>query len=216
MKLNVGDAHLHRTGCLFIVSGPSGAGKTSICTPALARLERLELSVSTTTRAPRGKEVDGVDYRFTSRENFDAMVERGEFAEWAEVHGNRYGTPRSGLDAALRSGRDVLLDIDVQGAAQIREAYPRAVSIFLLPPTREHIQRRLTGRGTDAPETVRRRLDAACAEIGQLPEYDFFIVNDELDEAIEAFLSIVRAERFRTSRFNPARLKTALKLFEDN
>ena len=146
--MNVGDAHLHRTGCLFIVSGPSGAGKTSICTPALARLERLELSVSTTTRAPRGQEVEGVDYRFTTRENFDAMVARGEFAEWAEVHGNRYGTPRSELDRALHAGRDVLLDIDVQGAAQIRKAYPGAVSIFLLPPTREHIERRLTGRGT--------------------------------------------------------------------
>lgn len=204
---------IRSSGCLIIVSGPSGAGKTSICTPALARLQGIELSVSTTTRACRGTERDGVDYHFVTSERFEEMIRRGEFAEWAEVHGNRYGTSRAGLEASLARGRDVLLDIDVQGARQIKSAYPQAVSIFLLPPSRDHIERRLTARGTDSAETVRRRLRGACAEIGQLPEYDYFIVNDDLEKAIDAFLAIVKAERRRTGRFTADEIAKTLGAF---
>jgi len=203
-----------RRGCLFIVSGPSGAGKTSICTPALAVLQQIELSVSTTTRSPRTTEREGVDYRFVSDGEFATMVARDAFAEWAEVHGKRYGTSRGALETRLAAGHDVLLDIDVQGARQIKAAYPDAVAIFLVPPSPEHIEQRLSARGTDSDETVKRRLSNACAEIARLPGYDYFIVNDDLEEAKDAFLAIVKAERQRTSRHVDASLEAFVRSFE--
>lgn len=194
---------IRRKGCLFIVSGPSGAGKTSICTPALAEFEGLRLSVSVTTRAPRAGERDGEDYRFVDAAEFDRMLADDAFAEWAEVHGNRYGTTRASIDDARESGRDLLLDIDVQGAKQVKAAFPDAVAVFLLPPSRERLEERLRGRGTDAPEVVAHRLSNACREIAALESYDYVIVNEDLNPAIEQFLSIVRAERQRVSRLEP-------------
>ena len=196
------------------VLGHGGAGKTSLCTPALARLQRIELSISTTTRALRGKERDGIDYRFVVGEEFDAMVAAGEFAEWAEVHGNRYGTSRADLDACLARGRDVLLDIDVQGASQIKAIYPQSVSIFLLPPSRTHVEQRLIARDTDTPETVRRRLEGACAEVDHIRQYDYFIINDDLEEAIATFVAIVGTERHRTTRFPDDQLSKLLAEFD--
>jgi guanylate kinase len=198
--MEVDGKSVRRSGCLFIVSGPSGVGKTSISTPALERLEGLEASVSVTTRKPRGGESDGVEYHFVSDEEFDRMLATDDFAEWAEVHGNRYGTAKSVVRAALDDGRDLLLDIDVQGAEQIKSSHPGAVTVFLLPPSRERLRERLVGRGTDDPRTVETRLKNACREISSLARYDYVLVNDDLDRAREEFISIVRAERRRTDR----------------
>lgn len=179
-------------GFLFIVSGPSGAGKTTLSGAALQAFPEMTMSVSCTTRPPRGGEVDGVEYCFVDRARFDAMVAGGELAEWAEVHGQRYGTPRGPLDRALAEGRDLLLDIDVQGAAQIRRLYPQAVAVFLLPPDRATLEARLRGRGTDSDEVVKRRLENACREIAHADGYDHVIVNRSREEAIAEFEAVVR------------------------
>lgn len=179
-------------GRLFIVSGPSGAGKTTLSGAALRAFPDLTLSVSCTTRSPRGGEVDGVQYSFVDAPTFAKMVERGDLAEWAQVHGYSYGTPRAPLDGALVEGRDMLLDIDVQGAAQVRALYPRAVSVFLLPPDRATLESRLRGRGTDSEAVVQRRLENACREIERAVDYDHVIVNRDREAAIAQFESIVR------------------------
>ncbi len=213
--LEIAGQRVARRGCLFIVSGPSGAGKTSLCTPALAALQGIKLSVSFTTRQARAGEVDGEDYHYIDDSRFDRMLVAGEFAEWAEVHGHRYATARSTLDDALGSGQDLLLDIDVQGAGQIKAAYAEAVAVFLLPPSRERLEKRLRGRGTDSEETVRKRLRNACGEIAGLIDYDYAIVNDDLKTALEEFLSIVRVERRRVERLNRADLERLLLSFND-
>lgn len=179
-------------GILFIVSGPSGAGKTTLSDAALRAFPKLKLSVSCTTRAPRAGETDGVQYHFVSAERFAGMIANDELAEWAEVHGYRYGTPRAQIDAAMAAGRDLLLDIDVQGAAQLRRFYPDAVAVFLLPPDRGTLEARLRGRATDSEATVQRRLENACREIARAPEYDHVIVNRSREDAIAEFEAIVR------------------------
>lgn len=202
-----------RAGCLFIVSGPSGAGKTSIAEPVLAALEGIEMSISLTTRSRRGDEVDGVDYHFVTDAVFDERVRAGDLAEWAEVHGFRYGTARSAIDLATAAGRDLLLDIDVQGAAQLKRHYPDAVSVFLLPPSRERLEERLRGRGTDDGTTVARRLEGACKEIASLAAYDYVVVNEHLPSAVEQFLGIVRSERHRVSRLRRDGIERAIASF---
>ncbi len=203
-----------RRGILFIVSGPSGAGKTSLSDQALATLSGLELSVSVTTRLPREGEIDGRDYRFVTRESFDEMLEADRLAEWAEVHGNCYGTPREPMDEALAAGRDLLLDIDVQGARQIKNAYPEAVAIFLLPPGRVELETRLSGRGTESREVVEHRLANACREIAALPAYDYVIVNHVLKDAFAEFEAIVGAERGRRDRIDEQQWRRIIRAFE--
>lgn len=198
--MGTGGTKMNRNGCLFIVSGPSGAGKTSIAAPVLAALDRISMSVSLTTRKPRAGEVEGVDYHFIGEEDFDRRLAAGEFAEWARVHGFRYGTSKLAIDRAISAGQDLLLDIDVQGAAQIKQAYPDAVSVFLMPPSRERLEERLRGRGTDDEATVNRRLEAACREIASMTSYDYVIVNEYLPAAVEQFLTVVRAERCKVGR----------------
>jgi len=198
--MHIEGREIRRRGCLFIVSGPSGAGKTSICAPALAELEGIDLSVSITTRSPRKGEKDGESYRFVDDAEFDRLLAADGFAEWAEVHGHRYGTSRDAIDAAFADGRDLLLDIDVQGARQVKAAYPDSVAIFLLPPSKEHLRARLEGRGTDSAATVAHRLQNACREIAAFDSYDYTIVNDDLRRAVDQFLAVVCAERQRTSR----------------
>jgi guanylate kinase len=198
--MKVDQRQLERAGCLFIVSGPSGAGKTSICTPALEELEDIHPSVSVTTRVPRGNEVDGVDYRFVDEATFERMRDDGEFAEWAEVHGNRYATPRQAIEDSLAAGRDLLLDIDVQGAEQVKAAYPDAVSVFLLPPSRDRLRERLEKRGTESTKKLDERLANACKEISVFGKYDYLIVNEELEFAVQEFISILRGERRRVAR----------------
>ncbi len=191
---------VRRRGSLIIVSGPSGAGKTSVCSPLLERVPGIRVSVSTTTRRPRAGEREGVDYRFVDDAEFDRMVAAGEFAEWATVHGHRYGTARRPLEEGLEAGEDLLLDIDVQGARQIKAIYPGAVSIFLIPPSRNSLEQRLRSRGTDDEQTVRRRLEGACREIESAPGYDYLVVNDDLARTVETVIAIVEAERSRVER----------------
>lgn len=187
-------------GILFVVSAPSGAGKTSLVRGLLANDAGIRLSISYTTRPPRPGEVDGRDYHFVSRERFLQMLKAGEFLENAEVYGNLYGTGRGWVRGELEGGRDVLLEIDTQGADQVRRLFPDCVGIFILPPSLEVLESRLRGRGQDSEEVIARRLAAVREEIAHLGEYDYVIINNELEQAQEDLISIVRAERLRLSR----------------
>ena len=191
---------LRRRGTLFVVSAPSGAGKTTLCREARLRVPDLAYSVSCTTRAPRPGEVDGSDFRFITRETFVAMQERGELAEWATVHGNLYGTPARPLEAALHEGRDVLLDIDTQGATQLRRPYPEAVLVFVVAPSMAELEQRLRERRSDADQDIARRLARARDEIALWKQYDYLIVNRDVKEAMDQLMAIIQAERCRTAR----------------
>jgi len=190
------------TGNLFIVSAPSGAGKSSLVSAVLAEDKRLALSVSFTTRPPRAGEANGREYHFVGRKTFDSMLERGEFLESAEVHGNRYGTSQKWIAEARAKGLDIVLEIDWQGAQQVRAAFPDAVSIFILPPppVLEELERRLRGRGQDTEEAIQRRLRAAREEIGHVAEFDYVIINKEFEEARRDLAAVVRASRLMLSR----------------
>jgi guanylate kinase len=196
-----------RQGIIFILSAPSGAGKTTLYNGLKEIYPEIKLSVSCTTRAQRSGELNGRDYRFLTEREFKALKSRGQFAEWAKVHDYFYGTPKKPLDGNIRAGRDVLLDIDVQGARKIKKAYPQAVSIFLLPPSLGELQRRLATRGTDGNDTIRRRLANARGEIGEIMHYDYYVVNREVTEAVQLLSSIVKAERARTSRVSQWQLE---------
>jgi len=193
-----------REGILFVISAPSGAGKTSLCKEIIDFFPDLRQSVSFTTRSPRDGERDGVDYFFVSPEEFRRMVVAGEFVEWAEVHGNCYGTARKSLDVRRSQGVDVILDIDCQGATQIRKSSPDAVLIFILPPGIDELRRRLTGRNLDAPEVIERRIRNAEGEIREARWYDYLIINDRLELAAEQLKGVITAERTRTCRILPA------------
>jgi len=189
------------SGSLFIVSAPSGAGKSSLVKAALADDPRLTLSVSHTTRSPRAGEVDGREYHFVDRRTFEAMLERGEFLESAEVHGNRYGTSQRWIEEARAKGLDIMLEIDWQGARQVRKAFPDAVSIFILPPAPvlPELERRLRGRGQDAEEAIQRRLRDSREEISHVAEFDYVIINKQFEEARRDLAAIVRAARLKLS-----------------
>lgn len=182
-----------------VLAGPSGSGKTTVAR-ALERLGDVRFSVSATTRPRRTEERDGRDYRFLSRERFERLVGRGEMLEWAEVHGELYGTPRSNLERAREAGRHLLLDIDVQGARSVREAIPESVTIFLLPPDARRIVRRLVERGSEGREEIRHRLEAAEEELAAIGEFDYVVVNDVLEEAVEIVQAVVRSEERRIDR----------------
>ena len=175
-----------------VLSAPSGAGKTTIARALVEREEDFAFSVSATTRLPREGEVDGVDYWFMSEEEFLAMVEDGELAEWARVHGFHYGTPKESLKAAGEGGRHVVLDIDVQGAMQIRRAVPEALLLFILPPSVESLLGRLTGRGTENEEALRRRLTTALQELEAAAAFDFFVVNEEMERSVREVRELAR------------------------
>lgn len=178
-------------GRLFVVSAPSGAGKTTLCDAARQRLPQLVYSVSTTTRAPRPGEREGRDYFFVSVEQFQRGIAQGAWAEWARVHGNYYGTGAAFIDAHRTAGRDLLLDIDVQGARQILQRYPEAVTIFIMAPSLAELRRRLTARGLDAPEVIERRMQNAQNEIACRSMYRHVIVNDDVTVAVDRFVAIL-------------------------
>ncbi|PID39384.1 MAG: guanylate kinase [Proteobacteria bacterium] len=190
-------------GLLFVVSSPSGAGKTTLCRRLQAEFPNLAFSVSVTTRPPRSNEVDGVDYHFVRVERFEEMVQQGEFAEWAEVHGNRYGTAWSTIRENIEAGRDVLFDIDWQGATALRsnkELRSDTVMVFVLPPSMDELARRLRSRGTDASDVVERRLAKAKDELTHYGEYHYLLFNDDVDHAYDDLRAIYRAEQCSAAR----------------
>ena len=185
-------------GVLVIVSGPSGAGKSTIIAGVSKRRSDLRFSVSATTRAPRPGETDGVDYWFRTREEFRDMIEAGDFLEYAEYVGNFYGTPKAPVEENIAAGCNVLLDIEVQGAAQVMESRPDAVSVFLCPPSLEELEHRLRNRGTDSEEKIRERLLTAGREYAQAHKYDYIIINDIVEDAVRELDAIITAERCRS------------------
>jgi guanylate kinase len=185
------DPAIHRRGRLFVIAAPSGAGKTSLVRAMMERDERLQFSISYTTRPKRANETHGRDYYFVSQAEFERMAAAGEFLEHARVFDNRYGTARRTVEQALTGGRDLILEIDWQGADQVRRAMPECVSIFVLPPSRAELERRLRGRGTDAEEVIQRRLRDAAADMTHWREFDFVVVNDDFDRALADLEAIV-------------------------
>ena len=186
-------------GHLYIVAAPSGAGKTTLVKLLLENDSAIRVSISSTTREPRPGELDGREYHFVSVEDFLDMVGRGEFIEWAEVHGNYYGTSRRWIEGELAAGRDVLLEIDWQGAQQVRKIFPQAIGVFILPPSLAALKERLAGRGTDSAETSARRFAAARDEMRHVDEFDYVIINDDLQQALGNLHSVLGATRLQYS-----------------
>jgi guanylate kinase len=183
-----------------VIAGPSGAGKTTLARRAAESDPRLRFSISDTSRPIRPGEIDGRDYRFIDRGEFEERARADRYAEWAVVHGDYYGTPRSEIEKSVERGENVLLDIDVQGSAQVRAKYPETLALFVVPPSLEVLERRLRARGTEPEERVQRRLRDAMEELARKFEYDYIVVNDELETAGAAVLAIIRAERCRAKR----------------
>ena len=187
-------------GQLWVVSAPSGTGKTTVVDRLMERITRLRRSRSYTSRAARPGEADGVDYNFVSRQRFDEMIQEDAFLEWADIFGNLYGTGRAETEAALEAGIDLILVIDVQGARQVRARLPEATAIFVLPPSFEVLASRLRGRNKDPETSIVRRLATARKEIDAVDEYDYVVVNDRFDDAVDDLRAIIRSERLRTPR----------------
>ncbi|SDU16708.1 guanylate kinase [Stappia sp. ES.058] len=195
------EAEAQRRGLMLVLSSPSGAGKSTIARQLLEQESNLKLSISVTTRPRRSSEIGGVHYHFISRERFEQMRDRNELLEWAEVHGNYYGTPSDPVEEALSRGQDVLFDIDIQGTFQLYNAVrPDVVSVFILPPSIAEMKSRLHRRAEDTPEVIQRRLKTAVGEMKHWSEYDYVIVNDDLQRAYDGARSILRAERLRRER----------------
>ncbi|HID95960.1 MAG TPA: guanylate kinase [Candidatus Latescibacteria bacterium] len=191
---------MKKRGFIVVFSAPSGTGKTSILKEVLSRNKEAVYSISVTTRSKRPEELDGKDYHFVSKEEFKKKIERGEFAEWAEVHGSLYGTLRENLTQASEQGKIVIVDADTQGAMQIKKRFPDSVTIFIAPPSIESLEQRLRRRGTDSQEAIERRLADAPGELGKIPEYDYLIVNEDIDRSVGEVLAILEAESCRTKR----------------
>ncbi len=203
------------TGCLFIISAPSGTGKTSLVKALLATDPKLNLSISHTSRSPRPSEINGRDYHFISESEFKQMEQHGDFLESAEVYGNFYGTSQRWIDETTNVGRDILLEIDCQGAKQVHSRFPQSTSIFILPPSPEALASRLKARGQDDLDVIKKRLAATSEEVNHVNEFDYVIINNEIDNALKDLTSIVRAERLRLARqlVNHSKLISKLKDF---
>lgn len=193
---------MSKSGVLLVISGPSGGGKGTVVKRVVEKDENIGLSVSATTRAPRTGEEDGVHYHFVTREKFTEMLSVGEILEHAEYCGNFYGTPKAEADRAIAEGRDLILEIEVDGASQIKKMYPDAVLIMLIPPSLSVLEERLRGRGTEAEETIAKRLARASEEIELCENYDYIVVNDEIESCADEILAIVTAEHAKTKRMN--------------
>ena len=188
-------ANPKKPGKLFIISAPSGAGKSTLCRAARKRFPQLRYSISYTTRPPRKGEQNGVDYHFITKESFEMGIKKSQWAEWADVHGNYYGTPAEFLDNSIASGLDVLLDIDVQGTRQILKRYPESITIFIMPPSLKTLRHRLEIRGSDSPEVINARLENAQLEMAQKDLYAHVVINDQLQDAVAELISLL--EKYR-------------------
>ncbi len=187
-------------GDLYVISAPSGTGKTTLLHMLLKEMDKVSFSVSHTTRPSRPGEIDGVDYHFVSKDVFSSMVEEGAFLEWAEVHGHFYGTSREGVLGQLAKGTDVLLDIDVQGARQVKKGFPGAVMIFILPPSFKELEQRLRSRGTEDEDSLKIRIENAKREIMAVTEYDYIVINDVLQKALDDLEAVIKANRHKKDR----------------
>ena len=185
---------------LFIVSAPSGAGKTSLCKEVVTRVLDLHFSISYTTRSPRPNEINGIDYHFVSPEKFRSMIEEGQLVEWTEIYGNFYGTSKTSVEEYKRKGRDIVFDIDPVGARSIKEAYADSVTIFVLPPSYEELKERLIQRGTDDESVIKKRLDKAREEMEQSNWYQHRVVNDDFKSAVKQLKDIIASERLKRKR----------------
>ncbi len=190
---------MYSSGNLFVITAPSGAGKSSLVKALMAADLSLELSVSHTTRAPRGQEVSGREYYFVSPEAFEAMVQADAFVEWANVHSHRYGTSRQAIEDKMAQGADIILEIDFQGALQIKKRFAQAVAIFILPPSWEALRERLIKRGEDSSEVIELRLKNAATEMAQVERFDYVIINDEFERALTDLQTLVKAQRLKLS-----------------
>lgn len=190
---------MNHKGLLIIVSGPSGAGKGTICKELIQRDDSIVVSVSATTRAPRNAEVDGKSYHFITKQMFESMIENGGFLEYAEVYDNYYGTPKDFVIEKITNGENVLLEIDIQGALQVKQKYPEGIFIFVLPPSMETLKNRIVGRGSETPESLEKRLSSAYQEIEQIKNYDYFIVNDTVEHSTDVLQAIITAEKCRVN-----------------
>lgn len=187
-------------GILFVLSGPSGAGKGTVCKALMGRLPEMHLSISATTRQPREGEQHGVNYFFKTKNQFQTMIESGQLLEWAKVYGNYYGTPRTFVEDKLAEGSDVLLEIDIQGAMQVKETYPDGVFLFLIPPSAMELEARILGRGTETDDSFAARFGAARDELQMMSKYDYVVVNDVVEAACERIESIITAEHCSVAR----------------
>lgn len=188
---------MKRKGALFIVCGPSGVGKGTVCKELLKNKPEIGLSISATTRERRKGEVEGVNYYFIKKSKFEEMIENDEFLEYAQVYDNFYGTPQKYVLEELNKGKDIILEIDPQGAMQVKEKFPEGIFIFLLPPSMQELKNRITTRGRDSEDNIKRRLKCAYDEIDFIKEYDYYIINDELPKAVNSLISIIEAESCR-------------------
>ncbi|MGM0378246.1 MAG: guanylate kinase [Bacillota bacterium] len=187
---------MKRKGLLIVVSGPSGAGKGTICKALLKRRD-IDVSVSATTREPREGEIDGENYHFLTKDKFEEKIENDEFLEYAKVYDNYYGTPKEYVLEKISRGEDVLLEIDIQGALQVREKYPEGIFVFILPPSMEELKARIINRGSETKESLEKRFSSAYGEIKYLKKYDYFIINDIIEDATDTLISIIDAEKNR-------------------